>query len=509
LLNIEMAGYAALPGLLALAAAVLIVSHIRRSIGLISPIILRDVFKASALMIFCLFLLILIFLEPGFSSVAFLAGILSTVLFLIFSLALFKSPGTHSSDREDRFKGWSLCLAATGLSLAAAGMYLAIFAREDISVLNAYAFGAACALVPIALGAVQVKEGEADLRPAVPAADVYASSLCVLAAAMAMGDAMAEYQRVWIGMPVLFAMAGLAAFLAAAAVTRAAAHKRPWFYRGILCLSALSAVIVQYVIPGELTRKISSDVIAGLGMLDRTGPFWASMTGVLTGILLIILTRYAPAHSERGHRNLAFGFSLYFMAAGIWISYLFADLYGIAFAGMGLFGVVCLPAGQQLIPSVKIDSGSGNGLQLGVSIFSTVAVVAACLMRVRESADLDSGLTVILILAGFLFGVGMAYVMRTFVKKASGGTPESAEVHFPFMSSDHSSCLAFIFIPILFGLVAGPEVLGGFLAGMVLPGVFEVFSLDREGQSEEAGRLNGLMRLAALAVLVAAPLILL
>jgi hypothetical protein len=509
LINIEMAGYAVLPGVLALVAAVLIVPHIRWSIGLSSPIISRDLFKAPVLMISCLFLLILIFFEPGFSSVTFLAGILSTVLFLIFSIALFKSPGTHSSDREDRFKGWSLCLAATGLSLAAAGMYLAIFAWEDVSVLNAYAFGAACALVPIALGAVQVKEGGADLRPTVPAADFYVSSLCVLAAAMAMGTAMPEFQRAWIGMPVLFAMAGLAAFLAAAVVTRAAAHKRPWFYRGILWLSALSAVIVQYVIPGELTRKISSDAIAGLGMLDRMGPFWASITGVLTGSLLIILTRYEPSHSERGHKNLTFGFSLYFMAAGIWISYLFADLYGIAFAGMGLLGVVCLPAGQQLIPSVKKDSGSGNGLQLGVSIFSTIAVVAACLMRVREAADLDSGLTVMLILAGFLLGVGMAYVVRSFVKRLSGGTPEGDGVHFPFMSPDHFSCLALIFIPILIGLGAGPEVLGGFLAGMVLPGIYAVFRLDREGQSEEAGRFNGLMRLAALAVLLAAPLMLL
>lgn len=512
MLNIEIAGYAALPGFLALVAAVLIVPDIRRSIDLSLPIFSRDIFKTSALMISCLFLLILIFLEPGFSSVAFLAGILSTVLFLIFSLALFKSAGARSSDREERFQGWSLGLAAPGLALAAIGIYLAIFAWEDVSILNAYAFGATCALVPITLGGVQAKEGDAVLKPAVPAADFYVSSLCILAAAMTMGAAMMESQRVWIGMPVLFVMAGLAVFLAAAVVMRVVPRGRPWFSRGIAYLSALSVMIVSYLIPGELTRKISSDTIAGLGMLDRMGPYWASITGVLTGALLTLLTRYATAQSERGHRNLTFGFSLYFVAACVWISYLFADLYGIAFAGMGLLGAVCLPASRQMIRSVKRNSGSGSGFQLGASAFSTLAVVAACLMWVSETADFEDGFPGFAgaaVLAGLVLGVGIAYVMRSFVKKVSRGTPEGTEIHFPFMSPDLSSCLVSIFIPVLIGLVAGPEVLAGFLAGMALAGIYAVYRLDKEGESEDAGRLNALMRLAALAALLTVPLMIL
>jgi len=48
--------------------------------------------------------------------------------------------------------------------------------------------------------------------------------------------------------------------------------------------------------------------------------------------------------------------------------------------------------------------------------------------------------------------------------------------------------------------------MGGFLPGMILTGVCEVLKMDKEDDTEDAERLNGLMRLAALAVLVAAPL---
>lgn len=496
MLNIEVAGYAALPGFLALVAAVLMVPGVRRSIDWSSPIFPRDLFNASAWVIPCLFLLILIFIEPGFSSIAFLAGILSTVLFLIFSLALFKSPGTHLSDREDRFKGWSLGLAAQGLALTAIGIYLMIFGWEDVSILIAYASGAACALVPVTAGAGKVKEGDADL---------YISSLCVLAAAMSLGAAMTDFQQVWVEMPVLFAVAGLTILLAAAVVMRVAAHGRPWFYRCMMCLFALSAVIVSYVIPGELTRKMSSDIIAGLGMLDRMGPFWAFMTGVLTGVLLIILTRYSPSSSERRQKNRTFGFILYFMAVGIWISYLFADLYGIAFAGVGMLGVAGLPAGQRTVQSVKMESGR-IGVPLGASAFSTLALVAACLASVRGAADFDNGLTEMVVLAGFILGTGTACIMRPAVKRASVKTPEGSGIYFPFMSPYLSSCLVFIFIPTLIGLAAGPEIMGGFLPGMILTGVCEVLKMDKEDDTEDAERLNGLMRLAALAVLVAAPL---
>jgi len=505
LLNLEMAGYAILPGCLALVAAVLMAPGACWSMSLISPMASGRRIPASAGMAGGLFL-ILLFADGFLSSAAVLAGVFSALLFLVYSLALFGPAGISMPERDGRYRGWSLCLAAFGLPLAATGLSLAVFDWNNLSFLNAYTLGAAAVLLSISSGRVPESEGDVRLTPAIPAADFYVSSLCVLAAAVAMGSAMTEFQQVWIAMPVLFAMAGLVMLIAAAGTMRVAARRYPWFYRGAACLLALPVLIVPYFILGELTRKVSSDVIAGLGMLDRMGPFWASLTGALTGALLIILARYAHDPAERVRKNWILGFSLYFVAACVWISYLFADLYGIAFAGMGLLGVVGLPVCRRMVRSDRDDSGRKGRLQIGAASFSTLAVAAACLMRVRESVDPDLGLSEVMILVGFLLGAGIACIMGSVVRRRSGKTPAGAGFHFPFMSPDLSSSILFVFFPVFIGGMAGPEMLAGFLPGMATMVVYDVFRIDRHGEAEDAARLNGLMRFAALAMLAAAPL---
>lgn len=506
MLSIEMAGYAALPGLLALAASVLIVPGICRSIGLITPVISRELFNVSAQSVCILFLLILIFLEPGYLAIAFLAGSISTFLFIFISAALFKSAQNPLPPDEERARAWSLGLAASGLTLAAAGLYLAIFSWENVLILDVFVLGAACVLVPVSLDAAPVRDGEFDLRPVISAADSYVSSACVLAAAMTMGAAMMESQPVWIGMPVLFALSGLAALLASALGIRVMADKRPLYYFCIACFTVLAAVIVMYVIAGQLSGKISADAIAALGMLDRMGPFWAIMTGLLTGCLLIFLKRSAPRDAERTRRKQIFVFSIYFTAAAVWISCLFADLYGIALAGMGVIGAVVVPAGRRLI-----RSATGNSQReplSGPSAFSTLAIAAAGLMLVRDAAEFEkvfSGLAGMAVPAGLALGAGTAFAMKLFLNKSSGAGPEGAESR-PLSRFNPVLHLGFIPIPVLIGLAAGPEALGGFLLGMTMAGVYEVFRTEREGKPEDAERLNGLVRLAALAALAAAPL---
>lgn len=511
MLNIEPAGYAALPGFLALAASFLMVPDIRRTIRLRFPVFLCQPLCASALPVFFLFMMILFFLESGHAAIAFPAGLLSTILFLVYALALFRTAAGSSSPGEGHMGSWSLCLAAGGLALVVSGIYTAIFTWENIFILNVFVFGAALVPVFFTIGGIPVKESEkTEAGRAVLSADFYLSFLCLLAAAMAMGASMTEYQRVWLGLPVLFAMAGLKVFLIAALLIRAVNRHRPWFDISIRFLSASLIIVILYVLTGEGTGEIASDVIAEQEFFDRMGPFWACMTGALAGGLLIILNRRSETDSGMTGDSLTPAFSLYFMAVCLWIAHLFADFYGIALAGMGCFGAVCLPSGRQLIRDAGNHRGAICSLRTGASAFSTLAVAAACLMRVGGAADFESGLAGFAgaaLLGGLLLGAGMACVMRCFIQGVSRGVSRETGIHLPFTSPEISALLAFISFPVLVGLIVCPEALGGFVAGMVLTGVFEVFRMGRKGGSEAAGGLNGLTRLALLAILAAAPFV--
>jgi hypothetical protein len=502
---IEMAGYAVLPALLALVIAVLFVPGIRRSLDFRPGIIPRNIFHASVLIAACIFILLLVFLGPWLSAAAFLAGVFSAILFLFFSRAVFESAGLRSSEEAVHRAGLSFSLGAPGLALLAAGIFLLLFAWKDVPVLNAYALGAACTLFIVFFSAATGKDEDPAVRPAAQAADFYVSSLCVLVAALAIGTVMEEFQLVWIGMPVLFFMTGLSALIAAALVA-AATYGRPLFLRFLAFLPILAGISLQYAILRELTRKMSANTIANLGMLDRMGPFWALISGIVTGVLLIVLSRNASDSSGRGNSRMVFAFSLYFVAVGLWMSYIFADLYGIAFAGIGMLGAVSFPAGQRIVRSMKGDQGGGNGFMNGGSVFATVAVAAAYLMWVREAVDLEDGLIEISVIAGLVLGVETVYVMSLLAKRLSGRSLKESAILSPLRGLLLSGIVVFL-VPLLIGFAAGPEMLGGLLLGMALPGIYEVFRMEKQGESEEARCLNGLMRLAALVSLVSVPLL--
>jgi len=511
LLNIELAGYAAFPGLLALALSLIIAPEIYRLLGSGIPVLLSRFRSESLLPVSFLFLTILFLLEPGYAAIAFPAGVFSTILFLVYSFAVRRAADGSSSHQIEPIMGWSFCLAAGGLALASIGVYTAVFAWENIFVVNIFVFGAAAVQLFISIGGFSGRESEKESGIVISSADFYLSFLCILAAAITMGALITEHRRVWIGLPVLFGMVGLTALFMIAPLMRAMNRHLLWIEISIRFIAVSFIIVFLYIITGDGTGKISSDAIAYQGFFDRMGPFWAWMAGAFTGTILVILTRNSGVASGMTIDNFTLGFSLYFMAVCLWISFVLADFYGIALAGTGFFMAVCVLSGHLMIPAAGSDAGKAFGISTGVSIFSTLAVAASCLMQIGDSADLGfgvDGLAWASVVAGLLTGAGMAYVMMLFIQRKLMVAYPGIGFHFPFMSPENTFGLAFISVPIFVGLVAGLEMLFGLIAGVILVGaLYGVMRMEREEGPIAAGRLNGLVRMSLLAILAAASII--
>lgn len=295
---------------------------------------------------------------------------------------------------------------------------------------------------------------------------------------------------------------------------------------------------VQYLLPeGELRIR---DFV-----FNRDGVFYAIILGLVVGTLMSIITEYYTAMGKRpvmsiikqsatGHAtNIIGGLSvgmestavpMIVLAAGIYGSYEFAGLYGVAIAAAGMmattamqlaidaFGPIADNAGgiaemSQLPEEVRgrtdnldavgnTTAATGKGFAIASAALTSLALFAAfCGVAGIDAIDIYKAN----VLAGLFVGAMIPFIFSSLAIAAVGRAAMDMvnEVRRQFREipgimeykakPEYEKCVAIstkasiremlapgaiaLITPIIVGFAFGPEVLGGLLAGVTVSGV--------------------------------------
>ncbi len=489
---LDISRYAMLEGFLALLLACLFFwcllsfskKQVKRSLDGCSPQAYDTGFSPGTMApaALCLFVLLLAFLETKMSAPAFLLGLLSSAGFILLSTRTVLPAALAGFSAYHR--GLIAGLTRTGIGLAGIGFFYHVMnGGEEAPVVGAYALGAGFVLFFASRNGK--REGEAASKTLYVNLDAYVSCVTVLVSAMIVGENLPHNDRVWIGLAVLIAMAGLAATAVAGliflAVNEDKGGKALRYITGAVVLTFLACV---YYLDRKLTATMASDAVFGSGMVDRLGPFWSAVTGCVSAIIMRVLCRRLPS-------SVLF---VYFVGIGLWIAYLFSGLYGIAVAGVGIMGTFYLDVAVS-------DAGGDRPSEAGkfilvVSSISTFAILAAFSAVVRSYAgedDLLIDFTRILTVAGLVLGGLTARLMPMLGERFNRPGHEVLRL-----------ALA-VAVPCAVGVALGPEPLVAFTAGLAVVGTFN--GLTGRIEEDQAISDMGIIRLTALFALAFAPVI--
>ena len=225
-----------------------------------------------------------------------------------------------------------------------------------------------------------------------------------------------------------------------------------------IVMVAASAPVIMFLAPESFA--------AGGKIYGRMGIFFSIIIGLLSGVLIGLITEYYTAdgkkpvldiarQSQTGPATniisgiekgmLATGFPVLMLAVGIYVSYLSAGLYGIAFAALGMlattgiqlavdaYGPIADNAGglaemAQLPGEVrertdKLDSvgnttaAIGKGFAIGSAAFTALSLFVAF----KEKAGIEViDVTKPIVVAGLLIGGMLPYVFSSFAIGAVG-----------------------------------------------------------------------------------------
>ncbi|GAB2983448.1 sodium-translocating pyrophosphatase [Mucilaginibacter puniceus] len=308
--------------------------------------------------------------------------------------------------------------------------------------------------------------------------------------------------------------------------------------------------VVQWMLPNEvmhLTRDMDADGVIKEGSLEFTknGVFGSILVGLVVGTLMSIITEYYTAMGKRpvlsiikqsstGHATniiggLAIGMEstvlpIITLAAGIYGSYYFAGLYGVAIAAAGMmattamqlaidaFGPIADNAGgiaemSQLPPEVRhrtdnldavgnTTAATGKGFAIASAALTSLALFAAFVgVAGIEHIDIYKAN----VLAGLFVGGMIPFIFSALCISAVGRAAMAMveEVRRQFREipgimeykarPEYEKCveistkasiremvapgLIALITPIIIGFAFGPEVLGGLLAGVTVSGV--------------------------------------
>ena len=313
---------------------------------------------------------------------------------------------------------------------------------------------------------------------------------------------------------------------------------------------------------GTVTSSILTAVFAFLAVYlfkADIGIFWAILAGLIAGVLIGESTNYFTSYAYRPTLRiseasqtgagtlLTRGFAnglmstlppIILVAAAIMVAYHFADIYGIAIAGVGMlstlgiqdatdaYGPVADNAGgivemSDLPPEIRertdaLDSlgnttaATGKGFAIGAAGLTALALLLAYTQAVgikfAEISLLDPH-----VIAGILLGVMLPAIFCAMTLNAVGKTSFSIvnEVRRQFREikglmegkakPEYGRCVAIcttdaikqmivpgvmtIVVPIIIGLVLGPLALGGFLIGAVGCGFILAITFANAGGS--------------------------
>ncbi|GAA4331962.1 sodium-translocating pyrophosphatase [Mucilaginibacter gynuensis] len=320
-------------------------------------------------------------------------------------------------------------------------------------------------------------------------------------------------------------------------------------WASIVLTAIATYFVVQWMLPTEdmhLTRDVVDGVLKpGAKEFDKTDVFLAIIVGLIVGTLMSIITEYYTAMGKRpvlsiirqsstGHATniiggLAIGMEstvlpILVLAAGIYGSYHFAGLYGVAVAAAGMmattamqlaidaFGPIADNAGgiaemSRLPEEVRhrtdnldavgnTTAATGKGFAIASAALTSLALFAAFVgVAGIEHIDIYKAD----VLAGLFVGGMIPFIFSALAISAVGRAAMAMveEVRRQFREipgimeykakPEYEKCvdistkasiremvapgLIALITPIIIGFAFGPEVLGGLLAGVTVSGV--------------------------------------
>ena len=309
--------------------------------------------------------------------------------------------------------------------------------------------------------------------------------------------------------------------------------------------SILLTVFAAYFVVQWMLPEVMSYVGDGGRVITSMGVFWAIFTGLVVGGLMSVVTEYYTAMGKRpvnsivtqsstGHATniiggLAVGMEstvipILILSSGIFISFLFAGLYGVAIAAAGMMATTAMQLAIDAFGPIADNAGgiaemsglpkkvrertdnldsvgnttaaAGKGFAIASAALTALALFAAFVhLAGIDSIDIFKAD----VLAGLFVGAMIPFVFSSLAIAAVGRAAMDMvnEVRRQFKeipgimegkaTPEYEKCVEIstnasiremmlpgaipLVVPVIVGFVFGPEVLGGVLAGVTVSGV--------------------------------------